>query len=152
MYSKMMYTPVNLLKLLKEINSLKSSQFSGLGLILYKGDVNLLPISGLKKINEDIHLPLASYNLILEFLLDISQSDNKYHDGFHLLNNNFKLTHISQYVAPPIIENMVLDSESGGSRVRTAVYSSFLNNVIASGVLSNDYGPIVFVKGHKIKS
>jgi hypothetical protein len=145
-----MLTSIKLFELLKEINSLKTTQFSGLGLILYKGDVNLLPISPLKKTNHSVHLPIESYNLIIEFLLSISEINNKYHDGFHLLNENFKLTHISQYVAPPIIKNIVFESGSGGSRFRTAIYSSFLDNVIGSGVLSKNYGPKVFVKGHII--
>lgn len=145
-----MYTAISLLELLKEIDSLKSSQFSGIGLILYKGDVNLLPISSLNIINNNIHLPIASYDSIIEFLLTISKINNKYHDGFHLLNQDFKLTHISQYVAPPIIKDMALGSEPGGSRFRTAVYSSFLSNVIGSGVLSKDYGSRVFVKGRMI--
>lgn len=145
-----MYTAINLLGLLNEIDSLKSSQFSGLGLILYNGDVNLLPVSSLKKINHSMPVPIESYNLIVGFLLTISEINNKYHDGFHLLNQDFVLTHISQYVAPPIIKNIALESELGGSRFRTAVYSSFLKNVIASGVLSINYGPRVFVRGQAI--
>jgi len=136
-----------LMQLLKDVDSRKGEKFSGLGIILYNDNPNLLPISSLKKVNSQ--LPITSYESIVNFLIDVSNSNNPYHDGFHLLNKNFELTNISQYIAPPIIKDLKLELEFG-SRYRTAVYTSFLNEVIACGVLSGNYAPKVFIKGNSI--
>lgn len=139
-----MKTSNDLLELLIKIDSLKPKNFSGLGLVLYE-NIDNLPVASLKIIEPSIKLPIKDYESIIDFLLEISNEDSKYHDGFHFLNKNFELTHISQYIAPPIAKNY-LGLESG-SRYRTALYTSFLPQVIACGVLSNNSRPTVFVNG-----
>ena len=134
----------NLLQLLIDINIRKGNHFSGLGLVMYKS-IDNLPISPLKKIAEMIQLPIKPYDLVIDFLIDVSNSNNKYHDGFHLLNENLELTHIAQYIAPPIVKT-ILDEEHG-SRYRTAIYTSLISDVAACGVLSKNYPPTVFVNG-----
>lgn len=96
-----MKLPNDLIILLKEIESKTSKNFSGLGLVIYK-KMNNLPIASLKSIDSDIHLPIISRSEIITFLSNTSTNNNKYHDGFHLLNENLELTHISQYISPPI--------------------------------------------------
>lgn len=134
----------NLLQLLIDINMRKGKHFSGLGLVMYKNMDNL-PISPLKKIGQHIQLPIKSYGSVIDFLINVSNSDNKYHDGFHLLNENLELTHISQYLAPQIVKTKL--DEEFGSRYRTAIYTSHMPDVVACGVLSKNYPPTVFVDG-----
>ena len=134
----------NLLQLLIDINMRKGKYFSGLGLVMYK-KIDNLPISQLKKIDQDIQLPIKFYESVIDFLIKVSNSNNKYHDGFHLLNENLELTHISQYLAPDIVKAKV--DEEFGSRYRTAIYTSHMPDVVACGVLSKNYPPTVFVNG-----
>jgi hypothetical protein len=134
--------------LLNEIYLRRGGDFSGLGIIFYK-TLSSLPIASLKNIDSKLHLPLVSRTEVTDFLVSASSNNNKYHDGFHLLNERLELTHISQFVSPPIIHNVNIQTEYG-SRYRTAVYTSMLPNVIACGVLSNNYAPTILVNGVEI--
>jgi DisA bacterial checkpoint controller nucleotide-binding len=139
-----MKLPQDLLRLLIDINLKKGNKFSGLGLVMYKS-VKELPIVPLKIIDEDIQLPITPIEIVTDFLIKVSNSNNKYHDGFHLLNKSLELTHIAQYLAPKIVKLNI--KEEFGSRYRTAIYTSLIPDVIACGVLSKNYPPTVFVKG-----
>ena len=142
-----MKTSQDLLLLLKDIELTKTSAFSGIGLVLYKTLTNL-PFTPLKDLDHEGFLPLIPRDQILNFLSDASTVENKYHDGFHLLNENLELTHISQFLAPPIRPiNIKLEH---GSRFTTALYTSTVAGIIACGVLSNNYSPTIFVDGRKL--
>jgi hypothetical protein len=134
--------------LLEEIYLRRSDDFSGIGIIFYKTLVNL-PIASLKNTDSKLRLPIVSRSEIIAFLVSASTNNNKYHDGFHLLNERLELTHVSQFVSPPIVQNVNVQMDHG-SRYRTAVYTSMLPNVIACGVLSNNYVPTVFVNGKEL--
>jgi len=136
-------------KLLIEIDKHKARTFTGLGLIMYS-DIGSLPIASLKNVEAYLHLPLISYDEVVNFLIKSSRSVNKYHDGFHLLNKNLELTHVAQYVAPRITKTKI--ENEFGSRYMTAMYSSKTPGIIASGVLSKNYPPTVFRKGKVFNS
>jgi hypothetical protein len=114
---------------------------------MYK-KIESLPIAPLKIIDKNIQMPIKPLEVVTDFLIEVSNSNNKYHDGFHLLNNNLELTHIAQFIAPKIIQLNL--NEEFGSRYRTAIYTSLIPDVIACGVLSKNYSPTVFVEGVKI--
>lgn len=135
-------------QLISDISKNQQSNFSGLGLILYS-QIESLPITALKKNNIDIELPIENYDEILKILLELSKINNPGHDGFHLLSKNFVLTHISQYFSTPIISNAKVGS-GFGSRYMTALYGSYLNHVIATGVISNNYGSKIFIRGTQV--
>lgn len=137
-----------LYKLLLDITAKSDSNFSGLGLLIYD-NLQHLPISPLKSIDKQINLPIDNYDKLVNTLASISSSKSKYHDGFHLINRNLELTHLSQYVSPPIIENINIENEYG-SRYRTALYSSKISNIICSGVVSVNYPITIFQNGKKI--
>ena len=145
-----MTTATHLFKLLEDINLSRPSNFSGIGLLLYKKNSSQLPITSLNSQPFDIKLPIVHYDKILNTLLQVSITTSRYHDGFHLINEDFELTHISQFVSPPIKSPLNIKLFRGGSRYATSIYSSLLKNVIATGVLSLNYGPYVFVDGKSI--
>lgn len=134
-------------KLLKNIYLNKSSDFSGIGIVLYK-DFNLLPTSSLRK-KSKIRPFITDFNEILNTLSTISNKSNTYHDGFHFISQDFHLTHICQYFSPPIINDAPINLKYGG-RYRASLYASFLDSVIACGVASNNYEPTIFING-KVK-
>ncbi|SHE78158.1 hypothetical protein SAMN05444377_101230 [Flavobacterium fontis] len=134
-------------KLLSEVKSKSDNNFEGLGLIVYKDFVNLpiIPFNDEKC----IRLPIKDFSVIVDTLLKISNCHNEFHDGFHLISKEFQLTHISNYFSTPIIEKIKIEKKYG-SRYRTALYGSFLPNVLFTAVLSKNYGPIIFEKGRAL--
>ena len=137
----------DLLKLLIEIDKHKARTFTGLGLIMFS-DIGNLPKASMKNVEPYLHLPLISYDEVLNFLIKSARATNKYHDGFHLLNKNLELTHVAQYLAPRITKTQI--EHEFGSRYTTAIYASKMPGIIASGVLSKNYPPTVFRKGKSI--
>ena len=84
-----------------------------------------------------------------EALLNYADLSSPYHDGFHLLSLDGRLTHLAQYFAPPIVRDLPPHGEAHqhGGRYRAAQYGSCLREVAASGVLTHHYGPVLFVDG-----
>lgn len=134
--------------LLIDLDENKSLDFEGLGLIIYSDLINL-PISNIVVDDSALLLPKKDYNDILSTLLDISSVRNVFHDGFHLISSDFILTGVSKYFSTPIIDNLKIKNNYG-SRYRTAIYGSFVENVIYTAVLSKNYGPVIFEKGIEI--
>ncbi len=87
--------------------------------------------------------------MILQNLLEVSTNDNIWHDGFHLISSDFHLTHFCQYFSTPIVESASIEYNYG-SRYRTALYGSYLDGVIACGVISSNFKAAVFTQGKKI--
>lgn len=140
-----MKTSKDLKQLLVDVNIKKGPKFTGLGLVLC-ADYSKLPMISLKKDDDKLLRTISSYQLLVDFLAKSSNSNSPYHDGFHILNQNFELTHLSQFISPTIVKTVSVRHEFG-SRYRTAIYCSLLPGVIACGVLSKNYKATVFVKG-----
>lgn len=134
---------------MSELDAKKSTNFSGLGLIFYS-EIDLLPIAPLKILAPQIKLPIGRKEDIIKFLLAISTLDSEYHDGFHLISQNFHLTHICQFFSTPIVAGVDIDYEHG-SRHRSALYGSFLNSVFACAVCGANERSFIFKNGKTIK-
>lgn len=136
------------IKLLKEIANYKVNNFSGLGLILYnsKSFLDIPCISLRPSFESPTNISLDHQKNAVNFLLKISQNSHPFHDGFHFFDEKGKLTHISQYLAPPIIPD-VIPNELCGSRYLTALCASILKGVIATGIITHDYNIFYFEKG-----
>lgn len=133
--------------LLLTIKELKPEKFSGIGVILYN-NVENLPISPLREGEYLKKMPVTDFDLVIKYLLEVSCQDNVWHDGFHLLSPEFHLTHFCQYVSTPIIKDATIEFKYG-SRHRTALYGSFLENVVACGVISSDLNAVIFQQGKR---
>ena len=136
-------------RLLQEVENRKDNNFEGIGIVIYSSLENL-PVSPINNATNILGMPQERLDDIINTLLKISTNDSDFHDGFHLISSDFELTHLCQYFSTPIIENLHIDNHYG-SRYRTALYGSFLPNVIYTAVLSKNYGPIIFHKGNIIK-
>ena len=136
-------------RLLNEIDNRKNNKFEGIGIVIYSSLENL-PVSPINNATNILRIPQERLDDIINTLLNISTNDSDFHDGFHLISSKFELTHLCQYFSTPIIENLNIDNHYG-SRYRTALYGSFLPNVLYTAVLSKNYGPIIFQKGNIIK-
>lgn len=136
--------------ILLQVSNATTSEFTGVGLILYK-TLKDLPISGLRKVNpEGIVLPSNDRDRIVSIINSLNTFRSNYHDGFHLISEQGDLTHLCQYFSPPICDGVTIDYTKGG-RFRAAQYGSCLNDVLAVGVIGQIYGPFIFIEGKTIQ-
>ncbi|QBQ56007.1 hypothetical protein [Nitrosococcus wardiae] len=124
------------------------NEFCGIGVVLY------LIYDGLPV------LPLCSYqefqkgSSLAEQLAQASLFSNPCHDGFHLISDEFQLTHTNQYLAPPLPSNTSVYSrskETCGARYMSAQIGSLLPMVSYTGILSDKEGVVIFEDGIEIK-
>ena len=121
------------------------ASFGGLGLVIYEKYAGL-PVTPMKQPPPD--LPLSSPARIADALRAYAAVGNSLHDGFHLISSDGALTHAAQYFSPPIVSSVGLgvDMRYGGRRC-AALFGSCLPGVLATGVLSRNYGPLIFING-----
>lgn len=133
-----------IIKLLELIINSNYSDFTGLGIIIYKDKIGL-PIESM---NENCYLKkiINGTENISKYLLEISNRNIKCHDGFHLINHNFQLTDISYYFSTPIITNM-RPKKMKGSRYRTAFYGSMIENIICTISIGSNFEAFIFING-----
>ena len=134
----------SLFELLRGVQARAGPSFAGTGLIVC-ADPSALPITSLR------HTPGAVRSLsTLETLAEISDFANEFHDGFHVLSPDLEIVLVSQYFSPPIVPGVVLDSSRRlGGRYMAGLFGSALPTVLAAGVVSRSYGPVVFEHGRE---
>jgi DNA integrity scanning protein DisA with diadenylate cyclase activity len=132
-------------KLLVELSKNRNEDFQGLGIIIYK-NMRHLPVTPLVLSGSLSYLPISGFENIVEILNKISRLESPFHDGFHMISTDMILTHVSQYFSTPIVKEAVVKYQYG-SRYRTALYGSFLKDLYACCILSNQYGPIICKDG-----
>jgi hypothetical protein len=136
--------------IISEVHKQAGPFFSGLGLIFY-AKLDGIPLSSLRLVNpEGMTFPLKGLGNIVTTIHHLNVKNSFYHDGFHLLSAEMELTHICQYFSPPIQSNVSVDYAKGG-RFRAAQYGSCLEGVLATGVIGEEYGPFIFIKGKSCK-
>lgn len=133
-----------LLEIIDFIKKSKSTDFTGLGLIIYK-KLSSLPIESM---NENCILEQKSIDpkSIGNKLTDISSKDSCCHDGFHLINENFELTALSYYFSTPI-SHTSKPTRMKGSRYLTAFYGSLLDDILCTVSISSNFEVFIFING-----
>ena len=134
----------NLYELLRGVQARVGPLFAGTGLIVC-ADPSALPITSLRPAPGAVGSRSA-----LETLTEISDLANEFHDGFHVLSLDLDIVLVSQYFSPPIVPGVVLDpSRRLGGRYLAGLFGSALPTVLATGVVSQSYGAVVFERGHE---
>jgi hypothetical protein len=132
-------------KLLLTINDRATPGFAGLGIIVSDSPSDL-PITSLR-LKSQLFPPLPT----VEGLLEISEHTSEYHDGFHVLSSDLQLQLISQYFSPPIVAlTFPQRDQLVGGRYVAALFGSTLAAVVATGVVSTNYGVVLFVGGKEV--
>ncbi|RWM14929.1 MAG: hypothetical protein EOR73_25620 [Mesorhizobium sp.] len=87
-------------ELLTEVRDSAGASFSGIGLLISRDPAALpiVPLRPIEKINRT--------KPILDALLAMSDADNEFHDGFHVLSPDLELIRVSQYFSPPIVPGL----------------------------------------------
>lgn len=138
-----------LYKTLSELYLNATQPFVGIG-ILVCDDTKNLPIYPLYQTKATF-----SNSTLYDQLNELLKYQNKYHDGFHILNSDLTITHTSQYFYPsPFSETSSTisnDDNNYGVRYFVAKLGSMLPNVLYSAIVGKDYGVCIFKDGKEIK-
>ena len=125
-----------------QVQAAAENNFSGLGLLICDTP-ETLPILPLRPLSS-----LPSECDLITSLVTISNPDSEYHDGFHIVSSKWKLSRVSQYFSPPIIDNVIIDrSKSFGGRYIAALLGSAIPSVQLTGIVSRGFGIAIFEAG-----
>jgi len=143
-------------EILARVAARRPADFVGLGVVLYRqlDSIPMLPLGDQRCC--DLPLPVSGAEAIATTLVNVSSASSPWHDGFHLVEvTGPALTHVSQYLAPPVGSNgtEVLGSQRPtGARHMTALLVSQLKGVACVGLLPSHAEPSVFERGVLVPS
>lgn len=127
------------IEVMRELKRLRTSDFSGVGVVFYMPPLEL-PIAPLgRSSTAKPKLPVRGVYEIAKTLASVSDRSSLWHDGFHLVDaQSFALTHIAQFLAPPLkyVPDIASDAQPTGARQMTALLTSRLPCVVSVALLS----------------
>lgn len=142
-------TFINTLVALAEMST---ADFSGAGFILYN-DITQLSKYHCNLVNDgkNIQSLKIGTKAILDYLSIISKYQHPYHDGFHFINGEGELTHVAQFIAPPINRNLP-NTPGHGARTFCSLSASCIPGVQMIGSISSNQSIYLFEKGQLVNS
>lgn len=140
-------------EILRRVRARIKPTFTGLGLVLFEPPIRL-PVASLgdQTLFKPL-LPVSNIEKIAAVLTIISDASSPWHDGFHLVDVRLRaLTHISQFLAPPIelLKHTCTGQLPVGARHLAALGGSALDSVACSALLGSEGILEVFVGGKQI--
>lgn len=134
-----------LLHTLLSVRALAGDKFSGIGVVVYTPGTSL-PIYALRPA-----VNIRGSEDIVSSLARIASVHSEFHDGFHLISDDWRLTHVAQYFAPPIPPDVDINpSRRGGARYVTALFGSLMPGVSLCGVASIGFGLAILQSGAEV--
>ena len=125
-----------------KVQTVAGHNFSGVGLLICDTP-EILPILPLRPLS----IPSNKRDLITA-LAAISNPESEYHDGFHVVSSDWRLSRVSQYFSPPIVDNAIIDrSKIFGGRYVAALFGSAIPCVQLTGIASRGFGTAIFKDG-----
>ncbi len=125
-----------------------SSDFTGLGVVFYDSLISLPYLQLAVVSDESFDLPVRGSELICEVLARTSRLSSAWHDGFHFVDGGSRfLTHLCQYIAPPLPPQSNTVPLASGARRMTAILASQVAGVTAVGLLARDLSVSIYESG-----
>lgn len=126
------------LEVLRAAGAQLPADFTGLGVIFYSR-LDALPFIGLEVDSDNgIGLPVTGLAAVAMTLANVSGLGSSWHDGFHLVDAKSEaLTHLSQFVSPPLPSSPTMVPKVSGARHMTAALASRVQGVLGVGILTN---------------
>lgn len=147
MHKQTAITDKQVLELLRSVKAQVGSDFTGLGLIFYDAPLALPALALRRNENTPAPLPVARER-VAEVLAKISSAENPWHDGFHFLDcDTQSITHLAQFVSPPVIDLEHTLPRRGGARHMTAALSSLVNGICCAALLTADGRANIYRRG-----
>lgn len=123
-------------QVIRAIAYLRNQDFSGVGIVFYEHLAHLP------------HLQLTNSSLITDpsrfaevdlaiALSSISVMSSPLHDGFHFVDaHSWQLTHLSQFISPPIPSDAAQRFHGTGARLMAALLASLLPGIVGVGLVT----------------
>jgi hypothetical protein len=125
-----------------QVQKAAGDDFTGVG-VLVCDTPDTLPILPLRPVST-----LSGGMDLVGSLAAISVPDSEYHDGFHIVSSDWRLTRVSQYFSPPMVANATIDrTKLFGGRYIAALFGSAIQGVQLAGIASRGFGIAVFKDG-----
>jgi hypothetical protein len=125
-----------------QVQEAAGENFVGVGILICDAP-DTLPILPIRPVST----PAGGMDLVGS-LAAISVGDSEYHDGFHIVSSDWKLTRVSQYFSPPMVTNVTIDrTKLFGGRYIAALLGSVIQGVHLAGIASRGFGIAVFKDG-----
>ncbi len=126
------------------------ADFSGLGIVLYRRG-HALPHAALREAAPPELEGALGADQIATALSALASVCSPWHDGFHFVDVfDVRLTHVAQYISPPIPPRMGLCSFMGGARHMSAALASRIDGVVMVGVLTSKGEISMYVEGERM--
>lgn len=125
-------------QLLEAIAGLRTPEFTGVGVVFYDDGLDGLPHLQLTSNGEAPDLQQLPGADLAQALATISMNSNPLHDGFHFVDvRSWTLTHLSQFISPPIPPAAAGRFHGTGARLMAAVLASLLPGIQSVGLVSS---------------
>lgn len=132
------------------VAELRSKEFAGVGVVFYEclGQLPHLQLTnGSVKADPgrfaDIDLASA--------LSSLSAIGNPLHDGFHFVHaRRWHLTHLSQFISPPIPHYAEQPLQGAGARIMAALLASLQSGIVCIGLVSMRGEVHLFSRGNDV--
>lgn len=134
--------------LLRHVGSKLSSDFSGLGIVFYDS-LRALPHLQLEVVGDErFDLPVLGLEPICEVLARTARQSSAWHDGFHFVcRGTMTLTHLCQFIAPPLPGGGDAAPRASGARHMTALLASKVAGIAAIGLLTHERAASIYEAG-----
>lgn len=143
----------NALHLLRHAALELPSDFAGLGIVFYDS-LKVLPHLQLEVVgNERFDLPVQGLELICDVLSRTARLSSPWHDGFHFVHaGSVLLTHLCQFIAPPLPNATDAMPRASGARHMTALLASQVDGIEAIGLLTQEHLASIYEAGRLVWS
>lgn len=136
------------LQLLRNTAPRLASDFAGLGIVFYDSLAALphlqLEVSG----DERFDLPVLGLEPISEVFARTARQSSAWHDGFHFVcAETTTLTHLCQFIAPPLPGVADAAPRASGARHMTALLASKVAGIAAIGLLTHELEASIYEAG-----
>ncbi len=124
-------------QVLRAIARLRDRDFSGVGLVFYE---RLAHLPHLQLTDSSVKADpgrFAEVDLAIA-ISSISVMDSPLHDGFHFVDaGSWQLTHLSQFISPPIPPDAAQRFHGTGARLMAALLTSLLPGIVCVGLVTH---------------
>lgn len=134
--------------MLRHVAPKLSSDFAGLGIVFYES-LKTLPYLQLEVLSDErFDLPVTEPELIWNVLARTARLSSPWHDGFHFMHaGSMSLTHLCQFIAPPLPSLSDAAPRASGARHMTALLASKVSGIAAIGLLNREHSATLYEGG-----
>ena len=136
------------LRLLTLVAPKLEEDFCGLGIVFYASLTSLpflpLEVTG----SERFELPVFGINAVCDLLARTARRSSRWHDGFHFVQaSSVRLTHLCQFIAPPLPVAGDVVPRASGARHMTALLASQVSGIVTVGLLTQERTVSIYESG-----